>query len=106
MPAKHNTNLNYQWSIADRPDGSTSKLSNDDQVKVSFRPDKPGSYQLQLIVDNNIRVSEPATFDFVADCNAPGLKVSFSPDTTVTAVASASGVAYPQLKLTASGVNT
>lgn len=44
--------LTYVWSVTSRPSGSTAALSNANIVNPTFKPDKPGTYIIQLIVND------------------------------------------------------
>ncbi|MGH8582471.1 MAG: PKD domain-containing protein, partial [Gammaproteobacteria bacterium] len=44
--------LTYRWSLLNKPAGSTAVLANDQAVNPSFTVDKPGSYTVQLIVND------------------------------------------------------
>jgi sugar lactone lactonase YvrE len=53
--------LTYQWSLLSKPSGSLSLLSNPGMVDPSFAVDKPGSYVVQLVVNDSKLDSLPAT---------------------------------------------
>ncbi len=42
--------LSYQWTMTDRPSGSSATLSGFDTPNPSFTPDRPGDYTIQLVV--------------------------------------------------------
>ena len=44
--------LTYTWSVTSRPSGSTAALSNTGIANPTFKPDKPGTYVIQLIVND------------------------------------------------------
>ncbi len=44
--------LTYAWSVTSRPSGSTAALSNANIINPTFKPDKPGTYVIQLIVND------------------------------------------------------
>ncbi|MGH8522931.1 MAG: DUF4038 domain-containing protein [Gammaproteobacteria bacterium] len=44
--------LTYRWSLLNKPVGSTAALVNETAVNPSFAVDKPGSYTIQLIVND------------------------------------------------------
>ncbi len=47
--------LQYRWQFASKPDGSTTTLDDATTAQPSFIVDKPGSYTIQLIVnDGNV----------------------------------------------------
>jgi PKD repeat protein len=53
--------LIYQWSIVSAPSGSTATISNPTSVSPSFTPDLPGTYTIQLVVNDGQVNSSPAT---------------------------------------------
>ena len=53
--------LSYQWAILSTPQGSEATLSDSSIVNPNFTTDKPGTYQLQVIVNDGQRDSEPDT---------------------------------------------
>ncbi|MGZ4848725.1 MAG: PKD domain-containing protein [Halobacteriota archaeon] len=57
-----NQPLTYAWSITSAPTGSTASLSTTDPTKPTFTPDKPGAYEIQLIVTDSVgAASQPDT---------------------------------------------
>jgi hypothetical protein len=52
-------NLNYQWNLISKPEGSQALLDSDNQVTSKFTLDKPGQYIAQLIVNDGQLNSEP-----------------------------------------------
>jgi K319L-like, PKD domain len=44
--------LTYRWLLISAPSGSTASLSSTTTVMPTFVPDKPGSYTVQLIVND------------------------------------------------------
>jgi len=53
--------LTYQWSFLSIPTGSTATLSNATLVNPTFVADVPGNFVVQLIVNDGILNSAPAT---------------------------------------------
>jgi len=53
--------LTYQWSVASAPNGSTASISNPTSVNPSFTPDFPGTYTIQLVVNDGRVNSAPDT---------------------------------------------
>lgn len=53
--------LTFLWSVAGRPGGSTADLTNADGEQPSITPDLAGSYDIQLIVNDGKRDSNPDT---------------------------------------------
>lgn len=61
-------NGSQEWTLLDKPTGSTASLSNASAVSCSFTPDLPGSYRIQLVTNGggagNVQVLVAAvTFD-------------------------------------------
>ena len=54
--------LAYAWSLVSRPAGSLASLSSPTSSGPTFVPDRPGSYELQLLVNDGMTSSAP---DFV-----------------------------------------
>lgn len=63
--------LTYQWSFVSVPTGSGATLSNPTNVKPTFLADKPGQYVVQLIVNDGIVNSTPATVTITTSNSAP-----------------------------------
>ncbi|RMA82662.1 PKD domain-containing protein [Umboniibacter marinipuniceus] len=53
--------LSYQWTILSLPSGSSVQLSDADIVSPSFTPDAAGDYVFQLVVNDGLLDSAPAT---------------------------------------------
>jgi RHS repeat-associated protein len=53
--------LTYSWSFLTLPQGSTATLSNPNAVNPTFVADVLGTYVLQLIVNDGVQNSTPAT---------------------------------------------
>src|SRR5439155_10708105 len=62
--------LIYQWSLTTRPTGSTATLSDPSTVQPSFTLDKAGTYVAQLVVNDGIASSAPATVT-ISTLNTP-----------------------------------
>jgi hypothetical protein len=58
--------LTYSWSLNTRPSGSTATLSGASTVSPSFTADVAGIYVAQLIVNNGLTNSNPATVTITA----------------------------------------
>ncbi len=63
--------LTYAWSVTARPSGSTAALSSTTIVNPTFRPDKSGSYTIQLIVNDGETNSAADTMTITASNRAP-----------------------------------
>ncbi|TQV82812.1 PKD domain-containing protein [Aliikangiella coralliicola] len=67
--------LSYRWLILNAPAQSTAILSNSTTVEPEFTPDRVGSYQVQLIVNDGKVDSAPDTVNIIAGAppvnNAP-----------------------------------
>lgn len=53
--------LTYAWSFTSRPTGSSATLSAPTSATPSFVPDLPGTYELQLVVNDGFVNSAPDT---------------------------------------------
>lgn len=53
--------LSYSWSTISAPQGSNPVLLNPTSMATSFLPDAPGTYVLQLVVNDGIVDSDPST---------------------------------------------
>jgi hypothetical protein len=61
--------LTYSWSLNTRPSGSTATLSGASTVSPSFTADVAGTYVAQLIVNNGLTNSNPATVTITASAS-------------------------------------
>jgi len=55
-----NDALSYQWALF-TPPGSAASLAGDASIDPGFTPDIPGEYQAELIVNDGLNDSEPAS---------------------------------------------
>jgi hypothetical protein len=62
--------LTYNWSFVSRPEGSTAMLSDPSAVNPAFGVDRPGTYVVQLVVNDGFVNSAPATV-MVSTSNSP-----------------------------------
>jgi RHS repeat-associated protein len=62
--------LTYAWSFITKPTGSNAQLSSTTAVKPTFTVDKPGTYVLQLVV-NDGKVNSQAAQVIVTTENSP-----------------------------------
>ena len=53
--------LTFSWSLSSKPNGSTAQLSDPTAVKPNFLVDYPGTYVVQLIVNDGSANSAPDT---------------------------------------------
>jgi RHS repeat-associated protein len=56
-----NQPLTYSWSMTTKPFGSNASLVSPSSSKPSFQADLPGTYVIQLIVNDGFLNSQPAT---------------------------------------------
>ena len=73
--------LTYRWSLLSRPAGSAAALVNPAAVSPSFTADQPGSYVVQLIVNDGLIDSPAASVTISTDNAAP--TANAGPDQTV-----------------------
>ena len=74
--------LTYRWSFVSIPSRSTAHLNGANTVKPTFVPDVPGSYTVQLIVNDGLVDSSPATVT-ISTQNSPPV-ANAGPDQTIT----------------------
>ena len=75
--------LTFQWSFVSRPPGSTAVLTGPTAVTPTFLSDQPGTYVLQLIVNDGFADSVPDTVMITTEDSIP--IANAGPDQTVTA---------------------
>jgi len=63
--------LTYSWSMTTKPSGSNATLVSPTSPKPSFRADLPGTYVIQLIVNDGFLSSQPATVTISTNDVAP-----------------------------------
>jgi hypothetical protein len=73
--------LTFSWSFVSRPVGSLAALSNPTAVKPTFIVDQPGSYVVQLVVNDGLVNSTPARVTVTTVNSAP--VANAGPDQTV-----------------------
>jgi RHS repeat-associated protein len=74
--------LSYRWELVAAPDGSTTSLTNATTATPSFLVDAPGSYLVQLIVNDGKLDSDPDTVTITTQNSQP--VANAGPDQTVT----------------------
>ena len=63
--------LTFRWTLSSKPAGSNAALSDPAAVKPTFAADQPGTYVAQLIVNDGMADSAPATMNVTAQGGAP-----------------------------------
>ncbi len=58
--------LAYTWSFVSKPNGSAATLSDPQAIKPTFTPDIPGTYTLQLVVNDHFANSGPSVVTITA----------------------------------------
>ena len=58
--------LTYQWTLTTKPAGSVAALSNRTVANPTFRPELPGTYVAQLVVNNGYVSSAPVSVTITA----------------------------------------
>lgn len=51
--------LQYRWILVERPEGSRARLMNATAAEAYLLPDRPGTYMVQLLVEDGLGRSEP-----------------------------------------------
>jgi hypothetical protein len=82
--------LTYAWSFNTRPNGSNASFSNATAAQPTFVPDLPGTYIVQLIVNDTIQNSPGATVQINASF---GNSVTITAPTTLLTFGAALGTA-------------
>ena len=88
-----NDPLTYLWVLTTRPRGSATTLSNRKTATPTFVPDLPGAYVAQLIVNNGVTSSTPATVTIRASTGSVGAMTISLPANVVVGVNQS--VAFP-----------
>ncbi len=63
--------LSYDWALLTVPPGSLAVLTNPTSANPSFVPDVPGTYVVQLVVNDGLADSAPDSTNVVATAAAP-----------------------------------
>ena len=61
--------LTYKWTFVSIPKGSQAKFSKDDSPKPTFQADRVGKYTIQLVVNDGLEDSPPASIIIEAVAN-------------------------------------
>ena len=85
--------LTYSWTIVARPDGSAAALSDPTAVAPTFLVDRPGSYIVQLIVNDGALDSDPDTVTITTENSAPLANAGPDQTATVTSTVTLNGSA-------------
>jgi hypothetical protein len=78
-----NRALTYQWSLISKPSGSAASLSNTGIADPSFTADQNGTYVAQLIVNDGLLSSAPATVTIGTTCTQPTANPGTNQNATV-----------------------
>jgi RHS repeat-associated protein len=76
--------LGFRWSFTARPGGSTASLSDAVAVQPTFVPDLPGTYVVQLIVNDGTEDSLPDTVAVTVEPRNLAPAVGAGPDQAIT----------------------
>ena len=74
--------LSYRWTLS-APAGSAAVLSNRTAVRPSFVADLPGSYRIQLVVNDGIENSDPNTVTITTQPGNTAPQANAGPNQTV-----------------------
>jgi hypothetical protein len=58
--------LTYTWSLTKSPAGSQVGLTGGSLANTTFTPDRPGTYEISLVVNDGVTASQPASNTVVA----------------------------------------
>src|SRR5262249_13818457 len=81
----------YHWSLLSKPAGSSAALSSLTIASPTFFADMPGSYVAQLILDNGVASSAPATVTITTTNTAPVANAGGNQNSTVGSVVTLDG---------------
>ncbi|MBF0449516.1 MAG: VCBS repeat-containing protein [Candidatus Magnetomorum sp.] len=59
--------LTFQWTVQEKPNGSTAKMSGQNKINPTITPDVPGNYIIQLVVNDGELDSEPDSIEIKAN---------------------------------------
>ena len=83
--------LTFQWSLINKPSGSSAVLSTTTISNPTFVADLPGSYIAQLIVNNGFVSSAPSTVTISTTNTAPVANAGPAQNVTVGAIVTLDG---------------
>jgi hypothetical protein len=83
--------LTYLWSLVTKPNGSTAAINNPTAQNPTFTADLLGIYVAQLIVNNGVENSQPATVTITTTNTAPVANAGTNQTAAVGAVVTANG---------------
>jgi PKD domain len=83
--------LHFQWTFTARPTGSTAQLSDPTAVQPTFVVDRPGTYTVQLIVNDGIENSLPTTVQISTENSPPVAKAGANQTVVVGTTVSLDG---------------
>ncbi len=75
--------LTYSWTLVSKPAGSSAVLANNTEVTPSFTADADGTYLIELVVNDGIMDSTPATVSITASMANSAPTANAGPDQTV-----------------------
>jgi hypothetical protein len=70
-PSVGGGNLTFLWTLKQKPSGSNASLSDPTSAKPTFLADKPGTYVIQLIVNDGISSSSPFILEYKTQNSKP-----------------------------------
>ncbi|WP_221901232.1 PKD domain-containing protein [Bathymodiolus platifrons methanotrophic gill symbiont] len=83
--------LTFAWSFISKPNNSTATISGSSVIKPEFIVDEPGTYELQLIVNDGQINSQPDIVTITTENSAPIAKAGDDFSTLVNQVVSLDG---------------
>ncbi|HEU4592049.1 MAG TPA: PKD domain-containing protein [Steroidobacteraceae bacterium] len=75
--------LTYAWSLTSAPAGSQAAIVDPAQVRATFTPDLPGTFSIELIVDDGSVASAPDTMKISTETRNSPPVANAGPDQTV-----------------------
>ncbi len=96
--------MTYTWSFISKPNNSRATLSDSHAIKPTFTPDLPGTYMLQLVVNDHFTDSVPATVTITA--NPLKSRISVISNFSTPLSAGASSISFDVTNIGRIGVNS
>ncbi len=96
--------MTYTWSFISKPNNSGTTLSDPHAIKPTFTPDLPGTYTLQLVVNDHFTDSVPAIVTITA--TPVKSRISVTPNFSTPLSAGSSSISFDVANIGRIGVNS
>ena len=77
-PGAGGSDLTFQWTIVQKPSGSSAELSDPTSENPTFVPDTPGVYIIHLIVNDGINESAPSIIEYETLNSRPNAQFDYN----------------------------